>query len=99
MVFQMRSFARELRIWTNLNHPNILPCLGFAVDGNSPRLVSQWMENGNLIQYLEKNPGTNRMDMVSSCLPTLRNPNYALRYGGLFVGWNTFTTKALSIQT
>ena len=60
----MRSFARELKIWTELNHRNVLPCLGFAEYNNSPTLVSEWMENGNVIEFLTNNINTDRLKMV-----------------------------------
>ena len=67
----MRSFARELRIWAGLNHPNVIPCLGFAVDKSSPILISEWMDNGNVIQHLERNTGISKMEMVSPCFTIL----------------------------
>ena len=46
---------RELKIWAVLKHRNVFPCLGFAEYNNSPALVSEWMENGNLIEFLSTN--------------------------------------------
>ena len=48
---------REPGIWRRLNHPNIVPFLGtttgFGVDG-SISLVSLWMPNGNLQEFLQQ---------------------------------------------
>ena len=60
----MRSFARELKIWTKLSHRNVLPCLGFAEYNNLPVLVSEWMENRNIIEFLTKNNNADRLEMV-----------------------------------
>ena len=60
----MHSFARELKIWTELSHHNVLPCLGFAEYNNSPALVSEWMENGNVIEFLTKNDNVDRLKMA-----------------------------------
>ena len=60
----MRSFAREMIIWTSLQHDNVLPCLGFAEHNALPALISEWMENGNVIAYLAKNAGVDRVEVV-----------------------------------
>ena len=66
----MRSFAREMIIWTSLKHDNVLPCLGFAEHNNLPALVSEWMENGNIIDYLTKNDDVDRVIVV--CVSSLK---------------------------
>ena len=47
---------RELRLWANLNHLNVLPLLGFTVVDQSPSLVSEWMDNGTVLEYVRKHP-------------------------------------------
>ena len=61
-----KSFYREAVIWKRLSHPNIVPFLGIA-QSKTPFLcmVSSWMENGNLAMFLKKQPGANRLDLVS----------------------------------
>ncbi|KAF7979509.1 hypothetical protein HWV62_42072 [Athelia sp. TMB] len=48
------SLARELAIWKELKHENIVPLLG-TITGfspyKSPGMVSPWMENGNITDY------------------------------------------------
>lgn len=47
---------RELEIWKRLNHPNVLPFLGIATGfGPSIALVSEWMPNGTLHEFLHEN--------------------------------------------
>lgn len=60
-------------IWINLNHDNVLPCLGFAEHNNLPALVSEWMENGNVIDYLAKNRDIDRVIVV--CASSLALPD------------------------
>ncbi|KAK1230558.1 hypothetical protein PQX77_006358 [Marasmius sp. AFHP31] len=44
----------EAVLWKQLRHPNVLPFLGVFLDTSGrPCLVSPWMENGNLTQYIE----------------------------------------------
>ncbi|KAG8950767.1 hypothetical protein FRC04_007186 [Tulasnella sp. 424] len=49
--------ARELRIWATLQHPNILGLLGYYSSENYEiaQLISVYMVNGNVSQYLSKN--------------------------------------------
>jgi serine/threonine protein kinase len=54
--------------WRQLSHPNVLPFYGvFHLNNNRSRvcLVSPWMENGNIIQFLKKNPEVDRIPLVS----------------------------------
>ncbi|KIJ09989.1 hypothetical protein PAXINDRAFT_86694, partial [Paxillus involutus ATCC 200175] len=46
---------REMRIWMNLDHINILPFLGTTMGfGRFLAMVSPWLENGTLTSYLER---------------------------------------------
>ena len=48
---------KELKIWTRLSHPNVLPILGYVRDfGGSiyPSFVSPWIENGTLREYMKR---------------------------------------------
>jgi serine/threonine protein kinase len=47
-----------------MKHPNIL-----SIEGVAPELfefctVSQWMENGNILEYVGKHPGADRLQLV-----------------------------------
>ncbi|KZP09973.1 kinase-like protein [Athelia psychrophila] len=49
---------RETKLWECLCHPNIVPLLGLTTDfgrykPNLPGMVSPWMRNGNLIDYVK----------------------------------------------
>ncbi|KAJ7884757.1 hypothetical protein B0H14DRAFT_2339065 [Mycena olivaceomarginata] len=52
-------FHREALSWGKLNHPNILPFLGTSDTLFDPflSLISPWMDNGCLTDFLEENPG------------------------------------------
>ncbi|EJD05033.1 kinase-like protein [Fomitiporia mediterranea MF3/22] len=48
--------------WSRLKHPNVLPLLGYALEETSdhvlqlPSLISEWMENGNILDFVKSNP-------------------------------------------
>ena len=35
------------------NHPNVLPLIGVAIQGNSPMIVLPFMEHGDLRSYIK----------------------------------------------
>ncbi|KIO31675.1 hypothetical protein M407DRAFT_19409 [Tulasnella calospora MUT 4182] len=50
------SLVRELAIWAKLQHPHILPLLGYHLgnDYENAILISEYMPNGDLKDYIEK---------------------------------------------
>ncbi|KAL0059673.1 Guanine nucleotide-binding protein alpha-2 subunit [Marasmius tenuissimus] len=57
-----KEYLREAIMWRQLNHRNVLPFLGifYLKDDSQFCLISPWMENGNLLQYLK---ATRRADV------------------------------------
>jgi hypothetical protein len=62
----MQELSHEAIMWKQFRHPNILPFLGVCLEMFAPRycLISPWMSNGTIIQFLEKNPGHDRHKSV-----------------------------------
>ncbi|KAJ6548699.1 kinase-like domain-containing protein [Mycena capillaripes] len=52
----LKEFSREALIWRQLCHPNLLPFFGLYHLDNRLCLVSPWMENGNIMEFLAKDP-------------------------------------------
>ncbi|PAV17431.1 kinase [Pyrrhoderma noxium] len=66
----IKRISRELRVWVNLEHRNILLLLGFIMQdhGDSemlPSLVSEYMERGTLRDELIRNPNLDIFNMVN----------------------------------
>ncbi|KAK1216725.1 Rho guanine nucleotide exchange factor, partial [Marasmius sp. AFHP31] len=57
-----QEYLREAIMWRQLKHRNVLPFLGsfYLKDNSQFCLISPWMENGNLLQYLKV---TRRVDV------------------------------------
>lgn len=51
-----QAFARELRVWTDLDHPNVLPLVGFYLNSEEGVcwFISPFMTEGNVREYLER---------------------------------------------
>ena len=58
-------------MWKRLKHPNIVGFIG--VSRNPLQFVSEWMPNGTLTEYLDKNPAANRLDLVGLSSVTITN--------------------------
>ena len=59
-----QKYCKEAIICKRAKHPNIL-----SIDGVAPTvfefcMVSQWMENGELLAYIAKYPAANRLELV-----------------------------------
>ncbi|KAF8196270.1 kinase-like protein, partial [Mycena galopus ATCC 62051] len=61
-----KELAREVLIWKELSHPNVLPLLGIDMIARKPSfcLVSPWMKNGNVMAFLEAYPDFNKSSLV-----------------------------------
>ncbi|KAG8784728.1 hypothetical protein FRC12_018340 [Ceratobasidium sp. 428] len=61
----LKHAARELDIWSRLQHRNILELLGLAQFRDQMAMISPWMDQGTLLQYLGRNPAADRYQLVS----------------------------------
>jgi len=62
-----QCLVEESRVWIRLDHPNILPYLGYCLCediGPWPSLVSPYLCNGTVMDYLERRPDADRMALV-----------------------------------
>ncbi|CAE6452939.1 unnamed protein product [Rhizoctonia solani] len=51
---QLKRATRELYFWSGYKHDNILPLLGFAVLDGNLAMISPWIENGSVTEYVRK---------------------------------------------
>ncbi|KAG6845132.1 hypothetical protein H0H87_000368 [Tephrocybe sp. NHM501043] len=56
-----KVYAREVIVWGQLSHPNILPFYGLSKFRSRISFVSPWAENGHLSDYLARNPDADRI--------------------------------------
>ncbi|KAF8982244.1 kinase-like domain-containing protein [Cyathus striatus] len=63
----LKAFFKEAILWRHIAHHNLLPFYGIYQLGDSGGricLVSPWMDNGNITQYLQRNPQVDRQDLI-----------------------------------
>ncbi|KAF9260210.1 kinase-like protein, partial [Marasmius fiardii PR-910] len=61
------EFYKETLLWTQLNHPNLLPFFGVntVLFPGRLALVAPWMVNGQITKFLEMNPNHDRLKVIS----------------------------------
>lgn len=64
MVGMIQRFYKEVVLWKRLKHRNILPVLGVSRDFAEFCLVSPWMKNGCITNYIRDNPHVNPLELV-----------------------------------
>ncbi|KAH7925615.1 kinase-like protein [Leucogyrophana mollusca] len=82
----LKAFAHEAIVWRHLRHPNCLPFYGVYRAGGDNCLVSPWMENSSLDQYLLTHPAANRMSLlldIARGLEYLHNSQPTVVHGDL----------------
>ncbi|KAJ3570670.1 hypothetical protein NP233_g4258 [Leucocoprinus birnbaumii] len=71
---RLRAQAGELIIWSHLAHQNILPFYGLFFSPERVRrvcIVSPWMDNGDLVQFLRTYPDSPRIPLLHDIISGL----------------------------
>jgi serine/threonine protein kinase len=67
LVPTTQRFCKEAMTWKALRHQNTLPLLGVMMSGNQFVMVSEWMANGNITEFIETHRDANRFKLVGLC--------------------------------
>ena len=51
-------------MWNALRHPNVLQLLGVTMDNHHFSMVSEWMVNGNINEFIKAQRDVNRFELV-----------------------------------
>jgi len=54
-------------MWSALRHPNVLPLRGATIIDTKFTMISEWMENGNINEFLNVHPDADRLGLVRFC--------------------------------
>ncbi|KAG8794232.1 hypothetical protein FRC12_000084 [Ceratobasidium sp. 428] len=61
----LKHTAREVHTWSKCDHPNVARLMGLADFRGQLAMVSRWMANGNLRNYVNKYPHVNRLELCT----------------------------------
>lgn len=56
----LKRAARELHAWSTFHHENVLPLFGLAIVEGRLAMVSPFMKNGKLPEYIDRHPNVDR---------------------------------------
>ena len=51
-------------MWKTLRHPNVLPLLGVMMSEAHFAMISDWMANGSINDFVKTYPDANRLELV-----------------------------------
>ncbi|KAJ8453996.1 hypothetical protein ONZ45_g19480 [Pleurotus djamor] len=60
----MKAILHEIKIWSRLTHPHVLPFYCACLEANKPFMVSRYCPNGNALEFLRKYPEYQRIPML-----------------------------------
>ncbi|KAF9793371.1 kinase-like domain-containing protein, partial [Thelephora terrestris] len=61
----INAFCKEVVAWRFLRHPNVLPLIGVLMSQNRFAMVSNWMVNGDINQFIKAYPKVNRFGLLA----------------------------------
>ncbi|KAG8716338.1 hypothetical protein FRC08_009588 [Ceratobasidium sp. 394] len=61
----LKHSARELYTWSKCDHPNVAHLMGLAEFNSQIAMVSLWMENGHLRNYVNNYPTVDRLKLCT----------------------------------
>ena len=67
LIVIAQRFCKEVVTWKSLRHPNVLPLLGVTMSSKHFAMVSVWMVNGNINEFIKSNQDANRFELVGCC--------------------------------
>ncbi|KAF9780901.1 kinase-like domain-containing protein, partial [Thelephora terrestris] len=77
-------FCKEAVIWRHLHHPNIVPLIGVAISPGQCLLVSDWVDNGTIDQFIKMNPNVKCTNLLIDVVKGLMYMhNLSIVHGGL----------------
>ena len=74
----LKRLFHEIVIWRRLTHPNVLPVLGISPKLFPLCIVSEWMIDGNIMDFTLNHPEVNRLRLVRRPSFLSQSPNSQL---------------------
>ena len=65
LILGHKLLVKEVVGWKWVRHENILPFVGVSQRPPFFSIISEWMENGNIMNFIKAHPNHNRLHLVS----------------------------------
>ncbi|KAG8946385.1 hypothetical protein FRC03_001389 [Tulasnella sp. 419] len=66
-----KRLMREMTVWSQLHHDNVVPFLGYGFTGDFPCLIAPWYANGHIPDYMTQNPNIDRTPLIMGVIDGL----------------------------
>ncbi|KAF9649106.1 kinase-like protein [Thelephora ganbajun] len=86
-------FCRGVVTWNHLRHPNILPLLGVTASEGRLMMVFEWMENGNINEFVRRDRYANRTALLADVANGLKYMHDLRIVHGNLKGANILITR------
>ncbi|KAF9648265.1 kinase-like protein [Thelephora ganbajun] len=89
-----KHFCKEVAMWKNLFHPNVLNLIGVpdTLEDGRFSMVSEWMANGNIMEYVRSN-ASNHLKLLADAIEGLKYLHNANIVHGDLKGANILITN------
>ena len=58
-------------MWKTLQHQNVLPLIGVVMSETRFMMISEWMMNGNINEFVKACPGASKLELVGFSFKSL----------------------------
>ncbi|KIM47301.1 hypothetical protein M413DRAFT_64081 [Hebeloma cylindrosporum] len=83
-MHDLQTLLREAIHLRLMPHPHIVPCMGIVMSETMLRIISPWMENGDIVTYTKKHPSVSKKDLLEQVADGLHFlQQYKLVHGDL----------------
>jgi len=74
--YSWQRLFQEIIIWRRLSHPNVLPVLGVSLELFPLCIITEWMVDGNIVDFTSEHPEVNPLRLVRpiSVFPSTPKP-------------------------
>ena len=66
LITIVQRFCKEVITWRSLRHPNVHPLFGVTMSNKRFAMISEWMDNGNINEFIEEHRDVNRFELVGT---------------------------------
>ena len=74
LIVVAQRLYKQVVLWKSLRHPNVLQLVGVTMSDGHSAIVSEWMTNGDVNEYVKTHRDANRFELVGDLLLSLTAP-------------------------
>ena len=95
LIAIVQKFCKEVIMWKSLDNPNVLPLLGATMSNKRFTMISEWMDNRNIGEFVKAHKSVNRFELVGSSYHSRLHPPLIM----LLVAQRCHQRVSISTQT